>query len=311
MGERYPAQMNVGREYAELLDLVPALSGPRVVSELSGGLTNRNLKVDVGGRSYVARISSNESSLLAIDRDNEYQNSKRAATAGVGAPVVDYVAGRGILVIDFLPGRTYGPSDVADVSNYPRMTSALRALHSGPRFVNDFNMFDIQRRYLGVVQSNGFRLPDRYLEFLPKVAAMEKALAVLFDGTVPCNNDLLPGNFLDDNGKIHLIDYEYSGNNEACFELGNIWSEASLPAAKLEELVYEYYGGHRPEKLARARLLALLGKYGWTLWASIQASVSTIDFDFWAWGMEKYERAVAEFDGPDFAGWLDAAASIR
>ena len=27
---------------------------------------------------------------------------------------------------------------------------------------------------------------------------------------------------------------------------------------------------------------------------------STLDFDFWGWGMEKYERAVAEFDGPDF-----------
>ncbi len=300
--------MNVGQEFAELLDLVPMFAGPRVVSELSGGLTNRNLRVDIGDRSYVARISSNESSLLAIDRDNEYENSKRAALAGVGAPVVDYVAGRGVLVINFLPGRTYGPSDVADVGNYPRMTMALRALHSGPRFVNDFNMFEIQRRYLGVVQSSGFRLPARYLEFLPKIEAMDRALSVLYDGTVPCNNDLLPGNFIEHDGKIWLIDYEYSGNNEACFELGNIWSEASLPPENLEALVYEYYGGVRPEKLARARLLALLGKYGWALWASIQASISPIDFDFWSWGMEKYERAVVEFDGPEFAGWLDLAA---
>lgn len=299
--------MNDGQKFEELLDLVPALSGPRVVTELSGGLTNRNLRVDIGDRSYVARISSNESSLLAINRDNEYENSKRAALAGVGAPVIDYVAGQGILVIDFLPGRTYGPSDVGDSANYPRMMRALRALHSGPRFVNDFNMFEIQRRYLSVVREHGFRLPERYLDFLPQVAAMERALAVLFEGTVPCNNDLLPGNFIDDGAKIHLIDYEYSGNNEACFELGNIWSEASLPPENLEALVYEYYGGVRPEKLARARLLALLGKYGWTLWASIQASISPIDFDFWSWGMEKYERAVVEFDGPEFADWLDLA----
>jgi hypothetical protein len=46
--------------------------------------------------------------------------------------------------------------------------------------------------------------------------------------------------------------------------------------------------------------LALMSKYGWMLWAAIQYSVSTLDFDFWAWGMEKYERAVEEFDGPDF-----------
>ena len=299
--------MSDRQEFDELLDLVPALRGERVVTELSGGLTNRNLRVDIGDRSYVARISSNESSLLAIDRDNEYENSKRAALAGIGAPVVDYVAGRGILVIDFLPGRTYGPSDVGNVANYRAMAIALRTLHSGPRFVNDFNMFEIQRRYLKVVRDHGFRLPDRYLDFLPQVEAMERALAVKFEGTVPCNNDLLPGNFIDDGAKIKLIDYEYSGNNEACFELGNIWSEASLPPENLEALVYEYYGGAQAEKLARARLLALLGKFGWMLWASIQAGISTIDFDFWSWGMEKYERAVVEFDGPEFSDWLESA----
>ena len=43
-----------------------------------------------------------------------------------------------------------------------------------------------------------------------------------------------------------------------------------------------------------------MSKYGWTLWASIQDAAAPIDFDFWSWGMEKYERAVAEFTGPDF-----------
>jgi hypothetical protein len=47
-----------------------------------------------------------------------------------------------------------------------------------------------------------------------------------------------------------------------------------------------------------------MSKYGWTLWASIQDGVSDIDFDFWAWGMEKYERAVVEFDGPQFEDLL-------
>ena len=50
-----------------------------------------------------------------------------------------------------------------------------------------------------------------------------------------------------------------------------------------------------------------MSKYGWTLWASIQDGVSTIDFDFWAWGMEKYDRAVAEFDGPEFERLLEEA----
>ena len=120
--------------------------------------------------------------------------------------------------------------------------------------------------------------------------------------TVPCNNDLLAENFIDAGEQLWLIDYEYSGNNEASFELGNIWSESGLSLAQLEELVDAYWRGAAPAKVARARLWGLMSKYGWTLWASIQDGVSTIDFDFWSWGMEKYERAVAEFDGPDFDG---------
>jgi hypothetical protein len=52
-----------------------------------------------------------------------------------------------------------------------------------------------------------------------------------------------------------------------------------------------------------------MSKYGWTLWASIQDAVSDIDFDFWTWGMEKFDRAVEEFDGPDFEALLDQAAA--
>ena len=49
-------------------------------------------------------------------------------------------------------------------------------------------------------------------------------------------------------------------------------SGASRPARldHLEVLVDSYYGGHLRHKVARARLLGLMSKYGWTLWASIQ-----------------------------------------
>jgi hypothetical protein len=48
-----------------------------------------------------------------------------------------------------------------------------------------------------------------------------------------------------------------------------------------------------------------MSKYGWTLWGSIQEGISTIDFDFWAWSMEKYERALVEFDSPEFDRLLE------
>src|SRR3972149_1608 len=38
---------------------------------------------------------------------------------------------------------------------------------------------------------------------------------------VPCHNDLLAENYIDDGRQLWLIDFEYSGNNDPCFELGN------------------------------------------------------------------------------------------
>lgn len=296
----------IDEAYRQLFDQVPLLRERIGMRELSGGLTNRNIAIDTPTDTYVARVSSNTSSLLAIDRESEYQNSKIAASVGIGAPVYDYIPGQGLLVIGYLQGRTYGASDVAN--NLGRIAESCRILHGAQRFVSDFNMFDIQRLYLKTVQENGYRLPDKYLSYMPQVEQMFSALRVLDEGTVPCNNDLLPANFIDDGEKIWIIDYEYSGNNDACFELGNIWSEASLEYGHLEELVDAYYGRHRPEKLARAWFLALMSKYGWTLWASIQQSISTFDFAFWAWGMEKYERAQSDFESTRFNDMLEQVA---
>jgi len=275
------------RNYGDLLNQVTLLTKRSSLRELSGGLTNKNLLVETDSGRYVARISSNSSSLLSIDRDSEFNNTKLAAEVGIGAPVFDYLKGKGLLVIGYIDGKTFGPNDVG--ANLGRIATSLRKLHSAKPFDRDFNMFEIQPNYLKIVQERGFRLPNGYLELQETFSEIEKRFAATFDGKVPCNNDLLPANFIDDGKQIWLIDYEYSGNNDACFEIGNIWSEAELPFEALSELVTAYYSGMRADKLARAWLFCQVAKYGWTLWASIQDSVSELDFDFWEWGMLKYD----------------------
>jgi len=282
-----------------VLDRIEPLRGSRTVRDLAGGLTNRNLKVTTDRGIFVVRLSSPSAGLLAVDREIEYRNTLIAAET-VGAGVVDYLPGEGVLVIKWIEGTTFNESDLLDERNLVRAAQACQRLHSGRRFSNDFDMFDIQRRYLSVVLDKGFRLPARYRDFEPQVDRIRSALAVQPIATVPCNNDLLAGNFIDTGDELRLIDYEYSGNNDPYFELGNIWSESTLPLGHLEVLITAYDGAPSHSRLARARLLALMSKYGWMLWAAIQHSVSTLDFDFWAWGMEKYERAVTEFDSPDF-----------
>ena len=296
-----------GAQIDEVLELVPELSGAHAVSELAGGLTNTNYKVETDGGAYVVRVSAKDAGLLAIDRENEHHNTVAAAEAGVGAKVIAYLPERGVLVLEFIEGQTQTAEDLRRGDRLDWVAAACRKLHGARRFRDDFDMFRIQQRYLGLVQERGFRLPDGYLDYEPQVRRIEEAMAVRDEGTVPCNNDLLAENFIDVGDGFRLIDYEYSGNNDACFELGNVWSESNLSLGQLEELVDHYYGRPLRSKVARARLWGLMSKYGWTLWGSIQDGISDLDFDFWAWGMEKYDRAVEEFDGPGFEALLDEA----
>jgi thiamine kinase-like enzyme len=288
---------------------VPSLAGqPRVVTELTGGLTNRNYKVATPAGEFVARIWSAAGDLLAIDRDHEYRNSVIAAAAGVGAPVIEYRPQDCVLVLGFVPGRTLGSEDVQDPAMIPRIAAAVRRLHEAQRFVNDFDMFEIQPRYYRVARSAGMRIPEGYDDLAPAFATARAALAVRDEGTVPCNNDLLAANFIDDGERLALIDYEYSGNNDPCFELGNIASESRLSADALAALVTAYYGRPRPSRIARSRLFSMVAAYGWTLWGAIQHASSPLDFDFWSWAMERYDTAASGFTSDRFGELLAAAA---
>jgi thiamine kinase-like enzyme len=290
----------VSADAREIIGRVPSLAGsPRVIDELPGGLTNRNYKVTIPAGTFVARIWAGSGDLLAIDRDHEYQNSVRAAAAGVGAPVIEYRPQDRVLVLGFLPGRTLRNEDVRAAPAIPRIAAAVRRLHRGQRFVNDFDMFEIQGRYRAAARCAGMAVPAAYDDLAAPFEAARAALAVRAEGTVPCHNDLLAANFIDDGQRIALIDYEYAGNNDACFELGNIAAECGLPAAGLADLVTAYYGRRRRSRIARAELFGLVARYGWTLWGAIQHATSPLEFDFWSWAMEKFEAAAAGFTGPD------------
>jgi thiamine kinase-like enzyme len=292
----------------EVVARVPGMAHqPFVSSLLPGGLTNRNYRVHAAdGRLMVVRLSSAQSAMLTISRDDEYANVLAAASAGVAPAVLAYLPELGALVIEWIVGRTFTAADLDDSAMLTQVAATCRQLHGGPRFASDFDMFALARRYLDQVISQGFRLPDGYVDFMPAVTTIRGAMSVRAEATVPCHNDLLPANIMADDSQLWFIDYEYAGNGEPSFELGNLCSEAHLGSERLAELVTAYYGARSPGNVARARLHGLMSNYGWTLWACIQAATSELDFDFWSWGLEKYERAVAEFRGPDLPGLITA-----
>lgn len=276
------------------------------IEPLSGGLTNTNYKVTVDGVPHFVRVPGESTELLAVDRRNEYTNSKAAAEAGVGPKVLYYLPEFQVMVLEFVEGKTMS-KDVLNAPGMPtRMAQAIKQLHGGPRFLTDFNMFRLTEYYLKICDERSIPIPDGYLERMLIVDQIEKAMLVNPIPTVPCNNDLLAENYIDDGASLWLIDYEYSGNNDPCFELGNTCQEMEFNEEQIREVCAAYFGGDSDSMIARMKLNMIMSDVGWGLWAAIQAKISKIDYDFWGWAIERWGRAVEKMDSAEFSVWLEA-----
>ncbi|HEX7620594.1 MAG TPA: choline/ethanolamine kinase family protein [Anaerolineales bacterium] len=274
------------------------------IQALSGGLTNANYQVEVDGTLYFVRVPGERTDLLAIDRNNEYHNSKAAAEAGVGPKILYHLPEYNVMVLEFLDGKTMSKDSLNAPGMPTRMAQSIKRLHAGPRFMLNFNMFRLTEYYLAICTDRQIRLPDGYLDRMPTVAQIEKALLADPLPTVPCNNDLLAENYIDDGNSLWLIDYEYSGNNDPCFELGNTCQEMQFNDEQVSEVCSVYFGMVSDNRISRMKLNMIMSDVGWGLWAAIQANVSKIKYDFWGWATERWGRAVEKLDSAEFPVWL-------
>ena len=275
------------------------------ITTLSGGLTNTNYKVIVDGKSYFVRVPGASTELLAIDRNNEYHNSKAASEAGVAPKILFHLSEFNVMVIEFLNGKTMSKDSLNEKGMPTRMAQAIKRLHSGPRFLLDFNMFRLTEYYLSLCRERDIKVPDGYNERMDTVKRIEQAMNIKPLPTVPCNNDLLAENYIDDGSQLWLIDYEYSGNNDPTFELGNTCQEMQFNDEQIAEVCLAYFGEVKQNMIARMKLNMIMSDVGWGLWAAIQTKISTIDFDFWGWAIERWGRAVEKMDSKEFEGWME------
>ncbi len=118
-------------------------------------------------------------------------------------------------------------------------------------------MFRLTEFYLGVCAERSVRIPDGFRDRMPTTWPMiERALAANPVETVPCHNDLLAENYIDDGSQLWIVDFEYSGNNDPCFELGDTAQECGFDQELRAVLCEAYFGTRREDRLARMDLQA-------------------------------------------------------
>ena len=237
------------------------------IEPLAGGITNRNFKVDVGGETFVLRVGGKDSELLGIDRSAEYAASRAAAELGLGPEVVAFLEPEGCLVTRYVDGAV-GKVDVA------RVGAALRRLHDGPPFPSRFDSFRVVEAYRVTALEHGVVVPLAYKrarELADRIERRRNGAPLR-----PCHNDLLNANFIDDEGRLWIVDWEYAGMGDPFFDLGNFAVNHELDAEG-ERALLEVYGSDDGDALV---LMRFMSDFREAMWGVVQSGISELDFDF-------------------------------
>ena len=106
--------------------------------------------------------------------------------------------------------------------------AALRAFHDGPAIPGAFDSFRVVETYRQTALERGGRVPDAF-EWAHEIAGRIEARRAA-DAPVPCHNDLLNANFLDDGERLRIVDWEYAGMGDRFFDLANFSINHELDA---------------------------------------------------------------------------------
>jgi thiamine kinase-like enzyme len=303
-----------GELYDDLLralQKVPEVAGRALtLTALTGGITNRNYRVDAAGitERWVIRLAGNDTHLLGISREVEHAATVAAAGVGVGPEVTAFIRPEGYLVTRFIVGSPVSDAAVHQPETLRRVADSLRRIHDGPAIPGLFVPLRIVEAYRALALARGVRIPPEYEVAAATGRRIELALLSNPIELRPCHNDLLNANFIDDGARIRIIDWEYAGMGDPFFDLGNFSINHELTADEDELLLAAYDGEIRRDRLARLTLMRIVSDFREAMWGVLQQGISTLEIDFVEYASSKFDRLLANAATPHFERSLREAA---
>lgn len=276
-------------------------------SSLSGGITNQNYRVDVGGHSFVLRVSGANTDLLGIDRRHERATAMAAAAAGLAPEVVYFIEPEGYLLTRFVAGRPITPDDTREPETIQQLARILQRIHALPPIPGAFSPFQVVADYRRLATERGVTgWPDDFDWLLDRMRAVEAAFAHDPAFPCPCHNDLLNENFLRETatGRIYVLDWEYAAMGDSYFDLANLAAQHRFGDEQDDLLLHAYFGEPTPRRLARLKLMKCMSDFREAMWGMLQLGISALDFDFRGYANTYFERLRAGFHDPRVADWL-------
>jgi len=282
---------------------VAALSlwqSPDSVTPISGGITNVNFVVVDRGQKYFVRIGE-DMPVHQIMRFNELAASQAAHAAGLSPKVL--FTEPGVMVLEFIEGKTLSAEDVRHPDQLPRIIELVRRCHRevptfwrGPALL--YWVFQVIRHYAAILHEDCSQYHSDLKDYLQIAEKLERTIGAI--DLVFSHNDLLPANFIDDGDRLWLIDYDYAGFGSSLFDLGGLASNNEFDPEQETHMLETYFDKPVTDELFKRYLAmkcaSLLREAMWSMASEIH---STLDVDYVAYTTENLSRfrsALADFD---------------
>lgn len=299
------------KRVADTLLRIPLLArfGTRDITvERLGGLTNKNFLLGTPKGKFVLRIPG-EGTSEYISRKNEAHAARVTSDIGVNAPLVFFDDKDGIQLAGFIDqALTMNTERFKDLGSVRRAALSLRKVHGCQRpFLNRFELFQMIDEYLEILARKDAPLPDGYHDVKREAESVRRALAIRPLPSVPCHCDPLAENFLDTGKMVYVIDWEYAGNNDPMWDLGDLSVEAGFGPDQDAALLEAYFDGRIPAgDRGRMVLYKAMCDLLWTLWGIIQHVNQNPADDFWAYAVGRFERCKKLMGAADFGRSIQA-----
>lgn len=234
-----------------------------------GGLTNRSYCVLLdSGKQYVFRLPGEGTEEL-INRQYEKISTVLACKLGIDTDLLYFCDKTGIKISRYIENAvTMSPNTMRKSKNILAVADLLKTLHKcGFNTDVPFEFFQMVNSYENFIKLNNGSFYEDYYEVNRQVMQIKNKTDKDISTLVPCHNDPLCENWICDDSRMYLIDWEYAGMNDPFWDLADVSIEAQMND-EMDAKLLSCYLGHKPMEDEKFRFMAnkIYLDFLWSLW---------------------------------------------
>ena len=255
--------------------------------ERLGGMTNNNYLVETTNRKFIVKFFGKGTDKL-INRIAEKNNLEKLRDLELDVENYIFDINEGIKVNEYIENATTFDAHYIKTKN-KEVAEILQKVHgSGKELEGEFKIFDEIKKYENLIQ--GEIKYAYYDKIRDKVFGLQSHLEEIGIDRKSCHIDLVPENFIEDeNGRVYLIDWEYSSMNDPMWDLAALFIESNYRKSEEGDFFKYYYSEKTPVSIAKIMIYKILQDFLWSLWTIYKEEQGA---EFGSYGQDRYNRCL-------------------